>query len=71
MLLMSVAMAISQAALSQTYYVDDDNFGKPGMDGSSETLAFGTIQEAVDAAASGSTILVLPGTYDKGGAEHS
>ncbi|MBQ3290423.1 MAG: hypothetical protein IJH50_13560 [Kiritimatiellae bacterium] len=55
------------AAFAANVYVDDDNFGKPGLTGATESLAFGTIQDAVEAASSGDTILVLPGVYDKGG----
>ena len=65
--LMAVVAAITTSAAAATYYVDDDNYGKTGLNGSTEALAYGTIQDAVDAASSGSTIIVLPGTYDKGG----
>ncbi|MBR2839452.1 MAG: hypothetical protein IKE55_11745 [Kiritimatiellae bacterium] len=65
--LMVVVAAITASAAAATYYVDDDNYGRAGLDGSTEALAYGTIQDAVDAAPSGSTVIVLPGTYDKGG----
>lgn len=61
------ALMLTSAAFAGDIYVDDDNFGKPGLTGETEDLAFGTIQDAVDAASSGDTILVLPGVYDKGG----
>ena len=50
-------------------YVDDDNYGKTGLDGSSKSLAFGTIQQAVDAASGRTIISLMPGVYDKGGSE--
>ena len=55
------------AVLAGNIYVDDDNYGKSGLTGATEALAFGTIQDAVESASSGDTILVLPGVYDKGG----
>lgn len=66
--LLGVLVGLSAGA-TQTWYVDDDNYGKSGLDGRSEATAFGTIQDAVDNVPDGSTILVLPGTYDKGGKE--
>ena len=53
------------------WYVDDDNYGKAGMDGATPETAFGTIQEAIDAetTSSGDTIKVLPGTYNQGSVE--
>ena len=61
------ACMIAFTALAGNIYVDDDNYGKPGLTGVTESLAFGTIQDAVESASSGDTILVLPGVYDKGG----
>lgn len=49
-----------------TWYVDDDNFGKGGLDGKSPASAWGTLQDAHDNAAAGDTVYVLPGTYDRG-----
>lgn len=62
-----VTTLFSVIAFARTYYVDAANFGKPGMTGESEALAFGTIQEGVAQAASGDTVLVAEGVYDQGG----
>lgn len=43
-------------------YVDDDTLGGPAEDGSAEH-PFDTIQEAIDAAVSGDTVVILSGTY--------
>ncbi|MHC4166589.1 MAG: C10 family peptidase [Planctomycetota bacterium] len=43
-------------------YVDDDTGGDPAEDGSAEH-PFDTIQEAIDAAVSGDTVVILSGTY--------
>jgi len=50
------------------WWVDDDNYGKSGLDGTSAEKAFGTIQDAIDNSncTDGDTINVLPGTYDQG-----
>ncbi len=53
------------ASAANTWYVDDDNYNASG-DGNSAAAAFGTIQEAVNAASTGDTVKVLPGMYDKG-----
>ncbi|MHC4116632.1 MAG: C10 family peptidase [Planctomycetota bacterium] len=45
-----------------TIYVDDDAAANPGEDGSLER-PFDTIQQAIDAAFSGDTVIVLPGIY--------
>ena len=63
--LLACVLATSVASAADTWWVDDDNYGKPGMTGA-EDAAFGTIQEAVKKAASGDTIKVKPGTYDQG-----
>ena len=55
--LLSCAMScMADAAERQTWYVSAANYGKTGMTGESETLAFGTIQDAVDAASKTSPI---------------
>ena len=60
-----VALAFSLTSQAKTWYVDADNYGKSGLDGSAEK-AYGTIQAAVNEAGAGDTVLVLPGTYDQG-----
>jgi len=75
-----VLLAFSVAQAAKTWYVDDDNYNDAyvddsaayiaaGYDGTTPEKAFGTIQAAIDASTtkSGDTILVYPGTYDKGG----
>lgn len=69
-------MLMASAVLAKTVYVDDDNYNEAyetyedykaaGFDGTTEAKAYGTIQMGVDGAAANDTILVLPGTYDKG-----
>ena len=65
---LAVCMCLSAwvAASAGTWYVDADNYGKTGLTGKSEALAYGTIQEAIDRAASGDTIYVAPGVYSNG-----
>ena len=65
------AMSFGSALAANTWYVDDDNYGKEGLDGVTPETAYGTIQDAIDAATTkaGDTILVLPGVYDKGVAD--
>ena len=56
------------AAEAAEYFVDDDNYGKSGMTGATEELAFGTLQEGIDAATQeGDIVTVLPGEYSQGG----
>ena len=61
-------VAAVAAAMAETWYVDDDNYGSSG-DGRSAATAFGTIQEAMDNASltAGDTVILMPGSYDQGG----
>lgn len=63
---MGAIAAIASIALADAkiWYVDDDNYGKGGT--GSESNPYGTIQEAVNAASAGDTVVVLPGVYDQG-----
>ena len=47
-------------------YVDDDNYGKSGLDGKTPEKAYGTIADALAEASANVVIKVLPGTYEKG-----
>ena len=53
----------------RTIYVDDDAYGKGGN--GTEQSPYGTLQDAVSNANEGDTVLVLPGTYDRGYATYS
>ena len=65
------AVLLSAAARADgdpsTVYVNAANYGQSGLDGTSVATGYGTIQDGVDAAPSGGTVLVAPGVYDKGG----
>ena len=68
-LLAAAALIVSASGIclaSDTWYVDNGHREMSGMTGRTAELAFGTIQQAVDAAASGDRILVAPGMYDSG-----
>lgn len=70
MVIACVALAFGLwAGDAQTWYVDCNLSGFAGHDGKSPESAFETIQEAVDAASAGDTILVQPGRYAKGGGD--
>ena len=64
------AALLSAAALadgdSSTVYVNAANYGQSGLDGTSVATGYGTIQDGINAAPSGGTVLVAPGVYDKG-----
>lgn len=54
----------SSLASAKTYYVAPESTGgSDANDGSSEAMAFKTIQAAIDAASDGDEVCVLPGTY--------
>ena len=63
-----VAVTATVCLSANTWYVDDDNYGKEGLDGKSKETAYGTIQQAIDAASTkaNDTILVYPGEYNQG-----
>jgi hypothetical protein len=48
--LASASVAAFCATAANVWYVDDDNYGKEGLDGTSKEKAYGTIQDAIDAA---------------------
>ncbi|UCE46932.1 MAG: C10 family peptidase, partial [Phycisphaerales bacterium] len=56
------AEQVPSAIQPRLIYVDDDTVGDPAEDGSAEH-PFDTIQEAIDAAVSGDTLVILNGIY--------
>ena len=50
----SVLMLVCTAKAANTWYVDDDNYGKEGLTGKTAELAYGTIQDAINNASSSS-----------------
>ena len=54
--------AFGSAFAANTWYVDDDWYGKEGRNGTAEA-PWGTIQEAVDASDNWDLVLVAPGRY--------
>ena len=67
MIMMSAMVVSSIAVAENTWWVDATHTTGGPYNGQSDATGFGTIQEAVEAADSGDTIKVLPGTYDQGG----
>lgn len=61
--------AVTASAAAKTWYVDDDWY-EQGGDGTIDA-PFGTIQEAIDAAAKNDIIKVKPGTYNKGSVQNT
>ncbi|MBP5545290.1 MAG: hypothetical protein ILM98_14535 [Kiritimatiellae bacterium] len=59
---MLALVAFSLPVSAKTYYVDASG-GNDSNTGLKETLAFKTLQKAIEKAASGSTIIVAPGIY--------
>ena len=62
-LLLCTASAIGFTSVAGTVYVDNGLESYTGHDGASWATAFKTIQEGVNAAADGDTVLVAPGVY--------
>ena len=58
-----VAAVLALDAVAGTVYVDNKLSDYTGHDGSSWQMAYRTIQDGVNAASDGDTVLVAPGTY--------
>ena len=65
MLVLCAASAICLTSAAGTVYVDNGLQSYTGHDGTSWAMAFKTIQEGVNAAADGDTVLVAPGVAFK------
>lgn len=66
-LLFVTALFAVVPCFAKTIYVNAAHYGRSGMTGESEALAYGTLQEGVGAAETGDTVLVAEGDYDQGG----
>ena len=66
----AIAGMVALSAAANTWYVVDAKYGASGAGTSLET-AFGTIQEAIARASAGDTVLVAPGTYNRGASKAS
>ena len=57
------------ACAANTWWVDDDWYGQGGN--GTEERPFGTIQDAVEAASVGDTVMVKAGVYNKGATQNT
>ena len=65
--ILAVSVSVSvRADGPNVWYVKASNYGLDGLTGVDEEHAWGTLQQAHDAASAGDTIYVLPGKYDQG-----
>lgn len=65
--LAGVVLPVANAqAEAETWYVKAANYGREDLTGRDEEHAWGTLQQAHDAASAGDTIYVYPGTYNQG-----
>lgn len=64
--LFCAAVAFALPAFGEVWFVDAGNYAKSGTGKSAGADAFGTIQEAVDAASEGDIIRIASGVYDDG-----
>lgn len=64
-IVLAVALLTAQSVLSQEHYYVDRLTGNDSNSGSALTSAWQTIQKACQAATPGSTVHILPGTYNE------
>ena len=61
------ALFSAGSVFGKTYYVDADNYGKAGLDGTNREKAFGTLEDAFNwGTDSGTVFKVYPGVYTNG-----